>query len=106
MMMRVLVGAALITHILSTVDDANPVSRVVKLLEEMKAQVEKEASEDKEIYDEMACWCKTNDREKTEAVEIAQKTIADLTAAIETYVARKATLTNEIESLEDENAAN
>merc|ERR1719482_1543241 len=103
-MMRILVGAVLITNALSTVDDANPVSRVVKLLEEMKTQVEKEATEDKEIYDEMACWCKTNNKEKTAAVEIAQKTIGDLTAAIEEYVARKATLANEIEALGDENA--
>merc|ERR1719235_2426105 len=105
-MMHILVGAVLITNVLSTVDDTNPVSKVVNLLEEMKSQVEKEASEDKEIYDEMACWCKTNDREKTLATEIAQKTITDLTAQIEEYVARKATLANEIESLQDENAAN
>merc|ERR1719261_824555 len=54
----------------------------------------------------MACWCKTNNREKTEATVIAQKTIGDLTAKIEQYVARKATLANEIEALGDENAAN
>merc|ERR1719161_362737 len=106
MMKHILVGAVLITHVLGTVDETNPVSRVVKLLKEMKDQVEKEASEDKEIYDEMACWCKTNNREKTEATVIAQKTIGDLTAKIEQYTARKATLANEIESLGDENAAN
>lgn len=106
MIMRILVGAALIASVLSTVDDANPVTKVVGLLNEMKTQVEKEAAEDKELYDEMACWCTTNDKEKTAAVEIAQKTITDLTAKIETYVARKATLATEIESLGDENAAN
>jgi hypothetical protein len=106
MMMHILVGAVLITNVVSTVDDTNPVSKVVNLLKEMKTQVEKEATEDKEIYDEMACWCKTNNKEKTQAVEIAQKTIGDLTAQIETYEARKATLANEIESLGDENAAN
>jgi len=105
-MMRVLVVAALFTSAHSAVDDTNPVSRVVKLLSEMKAQVEKEASDDKEIYDEMACWCKTNNREKTIAIETAQKMIGDLTAQIEEYTARKATLANEIEALGDENAAN
>lgn len=105
-MMRILVIAALGKFVLSAVDDTNPVTRVVTLLKEMKAEVEKEASEDKELYDEMACWCKTNDREKTEATKIAQKRIGDLTAQIEEYEARKATLANEIEALGDENAAN
>merc|ERR1719298_91238 len=104
--MRILVIAALGKFVLSAVDDTNPVTRVVTLLKEMKAEVEKEASEDKELYDEMACWCKTNDREKTEATKIAQKRIGDLTAQIEEYEARKATLANEIEALGDENAAN
>merc|ERR1719389_1119498 len=97
-MMRILVIAALGKFVLSAVDDTNPVTRVVTLLKEMKAEVEKEASEDKELYDEMACWCKTNDREKTEATKIAQKRIGDLTAQIEEYEARKATLANEYEA--------
>lgn len=109
--MHILVVATLFTSVLSKLsvdelDSGNPVSKVVGLLNEMKAQVEKEAAEDKELYDEMACWCKTNDKEKTEAVEIAEKSITDLTAAIEEYVARKATLINEIDALGEENQAN
>ncbi len=30
---------------------------------DMLKQLEKEAEEDEEIYDKMACWCETNDKE-------------------------------------------
>ena len=42
-----------------------PVSKVITLLKDMKAQLEKEAEDDQEIYDKMACWCTTNDKDKT-----------------------------------------
>eukprot|EP00429_Kryptoperidinium_foliaceum_P079508 CAMPEP_0176214862 /NCGR_PEP_ID=MMETSP0121_2-20121125/16387_1 /TAXON_ID=160619 /ORGANISM="Kryptoperidinium foliaceum, Strain CCMP 1326" /LENGTH=67 /DNA_ID=CAMNT_0017553957 /DNA_START=73 /DNA_END=272 /DNA_ORIENTATION=+ len=36
-----------------------PVSKVITLLKDMNKQLEKEAEEDEEIYDKMACWCET-----------------------------------------------
>merc|ERR1719171_1722036 len=32
----------------------------------MIKQLEKEAEEDEEIYEKLACWCHTNDKEKTQ----------------------------------------
>merc|ERR1719191_2220726 len=49
----------------------------------MKTTAEAEAKEDEEIYGKMACWCTTNDKEKTEAIEIAEKRIEALTGTIE-----------------------
>jgi hypothetical protein len=43
-----------------------PVSKVITLLKDMLKQLEKEAEEDEEIYDQLACWCETNDKEKNE----------------------------------------
>merc|ERR1719217_1158829 len=56
------------------------------------AQMEKEAEEDEEIYEKMACWCETNDKEKT--------------TSIEELVAASARLNTEIKNLEKEIAAN
>jgi len=53
--------------------DENPVAKVVSLLKEMKATAESEAKEDEEIYSKMNCWCETNDKEKTEAIKVAEK---------------------------------
>merc|ERR1719324_2264250 len=83
-----------------------PVTKVVNLLKDMKAQLEKEAEEDEEIYDKMACWCETNDKEKTKAIADAEAHIQDLTATIEELAATSARLSTEIKNLEKEVAEN
>merc|ERR1719506_1200681 len=55
-----------------------PVTRVVKLLQEMQKQVKKEMDEDEEIYDKVKCWCMNNKYEKDNAVEEAEATIKEL----------------------------
>merc|ERR1719405_46348 len=60
-----------------------PVSKVITLLKDMLKQLEKEAEEDEEIYDKMACWCETNDQEKTKSIADAEARISDLTTKIE-----------------------
>merc|ERR1712157_619458 len=83
-----------------------PVSKVITLLKDMLKQLEKEAEEDEEIYDKMACWCETNDKEKTKAIADAEARISDLTTKIEELTASSARLNTEINILEKEVAAN
>merc|ERR1719284_2144171 len=54
-----------------------PVSKVITLLKDMLKQLEKEADEDEEIYDKIACWCETNDKEKTKSIKDAEKEVAE-----------------------------
>merc|ERR1719456_600626 len=72
----------------------------------MLKQLEKEAEEDEEIYDKMACWCETNDREKTKSIADAEARISDLTTKIEELTANSARLGTEIKNLEKEVAEN
>merc|ERR1719313_2838395 len=58
----------------------------------MQAQLIKEGEEDEEIYEQMACWCETNDKEKTAAIEEAEARITDLTSTIEELTATSARL--------------
>merc|ERR1711871_501085 len=83
-----------------------PVSKVITLLKDMLKQLEKEAEEDEEIYDKMACWCETNDKEKTKAIADAEAKITDLTTKIEELTASSARLNTEIKNLEKEVAEN
>jgi hypothetical protein len=83
-----------------------PVSKVITLLKDMLKQMEKEAEEDEEIYDKMACWCETNDKEKTKAIADAEALISDLTTKIEELTANSARLNTEIKNLEKEVAEN
>merc|ERR1719409_1233539 len=79
-----------------------PVSKVITLLKDMLKQMEKEAEEDEEIYDAMACWCETNDKEKTKAIADAQTTLENLAVKIEELTARSGKLGVEIKNLEKE----
>jgi len=83
-----------------------PVSKVIKLLKDMQKQLEKDAEEDEEIYDKMACWCETNKKEKTKSIKDAQDRIADLTIQIEEGTANAAQLATEIKGLEKEVLSN
>jgi len=83
-----------------------PVSKVITLLKDMLKQLEKEAEEDEEIYDKLACWCETNDKEKTKAIADAEAKIEDLTTKIEELTAASARLNTEIKNLESEVAKN
>merc|ERR1712194_27165 len=83
-----------------------PVSKVITLLKDMLKQLEKEAEEDEEIYDKLACWCETNDKEKTKSIAEAEARIEDLTTKIEELTAISARLNTEIKNLEKGVAAN
>merc|ERR1719379_1953443 len=72
----------------------------------MLKQLEKEAEEDEEIYEKLACWCETNDKEKTKAIADAEAHIQDLTSTIEELAATSARLSTEIKNLEKEVAEN
>merc|ERR1712087_1105235 len=80
-----------------------PVTKVITLLKDMLKQLEKEAEE---VYDQLACWCETNDKEKTKAIADAEARIEDLTTKIEELTALSAQLNTEIKNLESEVAKN
>merc|ERR1719271_1927187 len=77
-----------------------PVSKVITLLKDMLIQLQKEAEEDEDIYDKLACWCETNDREKTKAIKEAEAKITALVTKIEVLSALSSQLSMEIENLE------
>jgi hypothetical protein len=91
----------------TTREDKNrPVTKVINLLKDMQAQLEKEATEDEEVYEKVACWCQTNDKSKTKAIADAEDHITSLTANIEEFTANSARLNTEIKNLESEIAKN
>jgi len=79
-----------------------PVTKVVNLLKDMLKQLEKEAEEDEEIYDQLACWCETNDKGKTKSIGDAEGRIKDLTVKIEELSAASSRLNTEIKNLDKE----
>jgi hypothetical protein len=85
---------------------ATPVQRVVKLLEEMKVTLTKEMDEDSALYDKLACWCNTNEYEKSASIKEAEARMSDLSSTIEGNTAKVAELKTAIAQLEADVASN
>jgi hypothetical protein len=83
-----------------------PVTKVINLLKDMLKQLEKEGEDDEEVYDQMACWCETYDKEKTKAIADGETRIEDLTSKIEELSGLSAQLNTEIKILSEEVAKN
>jgi DNA repair exonuclease SbcCD ATPase subunit len=69
-------------------DSERPVMKIVRLLQDMKAQLEKERADDEAVYKELDCWCEKNEDEKTKAIELGQAKIADLEAEMGEFAAK------------------
>merc|ERR1719276_366174 len=65
----------------------------------MKSQLEKEADKEAEMYDEMVCWCETNEKDKVKAISDAEAKDKDLSAEIESRAARFGSVSTEIEAM-------
>jgi chromosome segregation ATPase len=83
-----------------------PVTKVINLLKDMGETLKKEQEEDEEVYEKVACWCETNDKEKTTSISDAESSITALTASIEEGTASSARLNTEIKNLNSEIAKN
>jgi len=92
----------------ASLEDAKnrPVTKVINLLKDMQVQLAKEQEEDESVYEKVACWCETNDKEKGKAIEDAEARITDLGSTIESKTAGSSRLNTEIKNLNAEVAKN
>jgi chromosome segregation ATPase len=79
---------------------------VIKMLQEMQAQLTKEKDTDQELYDKLTCWCETNGENKKAAIATATAMIEGLESDIEGLTSKSAQLENQIATLKDEVAKN
>jgi len=77
-----------------------PIAKVIALLKDMSAQLQKEAEDDAETYETMACWCETGDKQKAKAIADGQQRSSELAASIEELTSKGAQLKADIETLE------
>merc|ERR1719324_1540118 len=71
----------------------------------MTAQLQKEAEEDAEAYESMACWCETGDKQKAKEIADGQQKSSELAASIEELTSKGLQLRSDIETLEASVAA-
>jgi len=59
-----------------------PIMKIVRMLEDMKVELNKELEDDKAVHEMMDCWCSTNEKEKTKAIEMGTTRINELEALL------------------------
>jgi len=65
-----------------------PVAKVVRMLEDMNVELQGAKETDDKIYQELKCWCDGGTDEKTNAIELGEAKMQDLTAAQGEYGAK------------------
>lgn len=78
--------------------DEKPIAKVVTLLESMTKNLEADQKSDEEMKDKFDCWCKTNNKDKKEAIAAAQEKLSSLSALVEELGPRIDQLGGEIRS--------
>jgi len=82
--------------------DSSSIRKVITLIEDMKAQVDKDAADDEAAHEKYMCWCKTNEESKTQAIADAERRIDELTSLLEELAARESRLKTETAGLEQD----
>jgi predicted nucleic acid-binding Zn-ribbon protein len=63
----------------------NPIQRVIKLLNQMKSELDEERKADEKLYEDLQCWCKTNKKDKEAAIAENKNKAKNLEAEINKY---------------------
>merc|ERR1719238_804448 len=106
-MMRISVIALLLlgaAH--GAVHQGNPVTKVVELIQELKAKIEADGKAEQKVYDKFACWCEKTTARKAGAIEDAKASIEELSQTVLKLKGKTATLKAEIAQLEKDIASN
>mmetsp|Transcript_46931 Transcript_46931/g.125542 ORF Transcript_46931/g.125542 Transcript_46931/m.125542 type:complete len:685 (+) Transcript_46931:110-2164(+) len=74
-----------------------PVMKVVRLLQDMKAELQKDLDDDKAVHEQLDCWCKSNDKDKTAAIEFGDAKESQLTS----YLGEAAAKMDELKTKRD-----
>jgi len=93
----VLPSAALQVDSLDTSsNEANPLLKIVGMMEDMRTELEKEAKDEKDIFEEAMCICKKGEKELGGVITFSTSEIERLESAVESGTAGKAKLASEI----------
>lgn len=82
-----------------------PIMKVVRMLQDMKVELNHELEDDKAVHEMLDCWCTTNEKEKTKAIELAEARIAELESLLGETLARIKELKSKRKATQEEQYA-
>merc|ERR1719253_2044097 len=109
-MMRVVlaawvVGAQALEQRGSTQSVANPVRKVVTMLQNMQKKVEAEGKKEEELYDKFMCYCKTGGSDLKKSISDAETKIPQVSADIKEGSSKLAGLKEDLATHQADRAA-
>merc|ERR1719299_157070 len=77
-------------------EGANPIRKIVTLLQNMQKEIEAEGAKEQELFDKFMCFCSGNDGDLKKKAADATASIEELTAKLKSEEAEKVQLTQEL----------
>merc|ERR1740121_412790 len=84
---------------------ANPIRRVVTMLQSMQKKVEEEAAMADELFEKYMCYCKSSGGALAASIKEAETKTAELTSSIEAGASKKEQLEGDLKSHKEDRSA-
>merc|ERR1719248_356051 len=98
-------GAGAAVHASSTSAGANPIRKVVTMLQMMQKKVEAEGEKEKELFDKFMCYCKNSGGDLAKGIADSEDKVSELPSAIEEAEASLKQLKEDLKKAQTDRAA-
>merc|ERR1719253_816136 len=92
-------------ELLQPIDVANPIRKVVTLLQDMQKEIEAEGEKEEEAFDKFMCYCDGSTSDMAKGAEEGTQKVAELTSKVESLKAEKTQLEQELAQHQSDRAA-
>jgi chromosome segregation ATPase len=103
-MVRSLLSLAIVTPV-ALATEANPIRKVVTMLQNLEAKVQSEGEKEKELHDKYMCYCKNAGGTLAKSIADAEAKGPQLVAAIEEGIGKLAQLKDDLKAHQNDRAA-
>jgi len=90
---------------LETQSNANPIRKVVDMLQSMQKRVQEEGEKEKDLYEKFMCYCKTGGSDLTSSIAAAKDKLGSLASDIENAEAKHAAASAALKKAQADRAA-
>jgi hypothetical protein len=103
-MVRSLLSLAIVTPV-ALATEANPIRKVVTMLQNLEAKVQSEGAKEKELHDKYMCYCKNAGGTLAKSIADAEAKGPELVSAIEEGIGKLAQLKDDLKAHQNDRAA-
>jgi len=92
-------------HAVRAESAANPIRKVVTMLQAMQKKVTEEGEKEKELYEKFMCYCKTGGSDLSSSIAAAKSKLGELASDIEASKSKLAQVKADLKQAQDDRAA-